>query len=147
MKRASRCSDRARLFRGGASYDRHDYRNNFSLLRFDPDERTVVRRPWEFDPRGPKWEEKKPQEYSLRLEPVSLFAQPKADPSKYLDWLRTETRFVELQELKVGPEKTPPAEMDQLYIRLMTDAPLLGTGGVEAGESVPLDRALDQTRR
>lgn len=68
IEQSTRCFDRARLFVGGAAYDNHQYRNNFSVLKIDPKRRTVTRRPWELDPRVPKWEEKATQEYSLRIE-------------------------------------------------------------------------------
>jgi len=93
IERADRCYDRARLFCGGAAYDRHDYRNNFSIFQIDPDQRTIARRPWELDPRGPAWEEKNQQDYSLRVERPG---QKAPSPEKYMRWLQDQTRSIDL---------------------------------------------------
>ncbi|MBI1791859.1 MAG: SUMF1/EgtB/PvdO family nonheme iron enzyme [Acidobacteria bacterium] len=146
IERSTRLNSRAWLFHGGATYHTHDHRNNFSILRIDPENRTIVRRPWELDPRGPKWEEKPQQKYSLSTEPAPPPAPPKADTSKYFDWLRAETRLIELHELKADLEDKPQPEMDALYFRLTTAAAPFGKGTMEPREAVPLDKTLNQTR-
>lgn len=55
LSRPNRINNRAYLFKGGAAYSGADYRNNFSLLRVDPANRTVERRGFEFDPRKGRW--------------------------------------------------------------------------------------------
>ena len=139
IERATRCYDRARLFLGGATYDNHAYRNNFSLLQIDPDERIITRRPWEFDPRKGQWEEKESDTYSLRTEKLG---RGTPDPAKYLAWLRDQTQFIDLHQLKVGPGQVPPRAIDLLYIKLMTTAPA-ATGGMERPEPVSLEEALE----
>ncbi len=140
IERATRCYDRARLFLGGATYDNHAYRNNFSLLQIDTKARTIARRPWEFDPRRTQWEEKPRQDYSLRTETV---ARATANPAKYLAWLRDQTQSIDLHQLKVGPGQTPPPGIDVLYIRLMTIAPVrTGEEAMERARPVPLEEAL-----
>jgi formylglycine-generating enzyme required for sulfatase activity len=39
---------------------------------------------------------------------------------RYLDWLRGNSRWIELPELKAGPGEVPPPAMDSLYVRLTT---------------------------
>src|SRR6266542_150885 len=62
IERSTRCYDRSPPRNSRA------YRNNFSILRIDPDKRAVTGRPFEFEPRKPEWEEKEEQHYSLRTE-------------------------------------------------------------------------------
>ncbi len=144
IERATRCYDRARLFLGGASYDSHAYRNNFSLLQIDSRARTIARRSWEFDPRKPQYGEKSREAYSLRTETVG---RDVANPAKYLAWLRDQTQSIDLHQLKVGPGQTPPPGIDVLYIRLMTTAP--GRTAEEAmgrAKPVPLEEALQNRK-
>ena len=156
VERATRCFDRARLFLGGASYDNHSYRNNFSLLRIDPDARAVIHRPWELDPQKPEWEPKKQRAYSLRTEKSGPGAPSTA---KYLAWLRDRTQTIDLHQLKVGPEDAPRPAIDLLYIQLKTAAsamkdPKLAAGqeALAAGEAMeraqprPLEEVLQNRR-
>ena len=55
VERPTRVFNRAFRFTGGASYAGNDYRNNFSILQVDPEERTLRRRSFEFDPREDVW--------------------------------------------------------------------------------------------
>jgi 3',5'-cyclic AMP phosphodiesterase CpdA len=149
IERATRCYDRARLFLGGATYDNHAYRNNFSVLQIDPRARAIARRAWEFDPRRPQWAEKERQDYSLRTETVGRAA---GNPAKYLAWLRDQTQSIDLHQLKVGPGQTPPPGIDVLYIRLMTTAPArngeepVGGEAVGRAQPVPLEEALQNRK-
>src|ERR1035441_5492578 len=108
IEQSTRCYDRARLFAGGAAYDNHQYRNNFSVLKIDPKRRTAIRRPWELDPRVPKWEEKERQEDSLRTEKPrrGRFDAQQANPAKYIAWLQDKTRSIELNQLLVDRKST-----------------------------------------
>ncbi|MBK5290284.1 MAG: SUMF1/EgtB/PvdO family nonheme iron enzyme [Acidobacteriia bacterium] len=139
IERSTRCYDRAWLFLNGAAYDSHNYRNNFSILQIDLDKRAITRLPWELDPRVPKWEAKPPQPYSLKTEgPV----RGSPDTSKYFDWLRGQTQLINLDQLKLERDKTPPAFIDVLYMRLMTRLPATKGEGLERAEPVPLEEAL-----
>lgn len=144
IERSTRPFDRARLFVGGAAYDSHTYRNNFSMLKIDPHRRTVVRRPWELDSRVPRWEEKETQEYSLRIE---RHASRQADPAKYLAWLRDKTGSIELSQLHVAPQETPPPAIDVLFVRLTTAASLQSAGTPGRPEPIPLEEALRNNRK
>jgi formylglycine-generating enzyme required for sulfatase activity len=141
---ADRCYDRARLFVGGAAYDNNEYRNNFSILKIDPARRTVIRRPWELDPRGPRWEEKPAQEYSLRTEKPG---RNQADPAKYIAWLRDKTKSIELGQLHVAPQEVPPPGIDVLFIRLTTAGAGRAAGEPGRPAPVPLEEALRGNRR
>jgi 3',5'-cyclic AMP phosphodiesterase CpdA len=57
LESPSRAYDEALVFTGGATYDTGRYRNNFSLLQIDFDDRTVRRRGFEYDPRDQRWKE------------------------------------------------------------------------------------------
>jgi formylglycine-generating enzyme required for sulfatase activity/predicted MPP superfamily phosphohydrolase len=144
IEQATRCFDRARLFVGGAAYDNYQYRNNFSILKIDPKARTVIRRPWELDPRVPKWEEKERQEYSLRIEKLG---RNRANPARYIAWLQDKTRSIELNQLHVAPQEVPPPAIDTLFIKLTTAAP--AKEGIAQGrpEPIPLEEALRGSRR
>ena len=144
IERSTRCYDRARLFVGGAAYDNHRYRNNFSILKIDPARRTVIRRPWELDPRVPRWEEKDRQEYSLRIEKL---ARGQANPAKYIAWLQDKTRSIELNQLHVAPQEVPPPAIDTLFIKLTTAAPAKDGTTPGRPEPVPLEEALRNSRR
>ena len=149
IERSTRCFDRARLIAGGAAYDNHQYRNNFSILKIDLKRRTAIRRPWELDPRVPKWEEKERQEYSLRIEkPRSgpLDARH-ANPAKYIAWLQDKTRSIELNQLHVAPQEVPPPAIDTLFIKLTTAGAAKDGGAPGRGEPVPLEEALRNNRR
>ena len=144
IERSTRCFDRARLFVGGAAYDNHEYRNNFSIVKIDPNHRTAIRRPWELDPRRPRWEEKEPQEYSLRIEKPG---RHQASPAKYFAWLQDKTRSIELSQLHVAPQEVPPPGIDTLFIRLTTAAPAKGVSAPGRPEPIPLQEALRNNRR
>lgn len=139
VERPTRWYDRARVFLGGAAYDKRAYRNNFSLLRIDPSARSVVHRPWEFDPRKTKWEEKMGGRYSLRTEGRARDAR---SPAKYLRWLQDQTQFIDLHQLKVGPGEVPPPAIDALYIRLKTSLHAVKGEAMERAEPEPLEEAL-----
>lgn len=150
IERATRCYDRARLFLGGAAYDSHAYRNNFSILQLDLAKRHVTRRPWEYQPQKPEWEEKKRQTYSLLTEPP---VRGQGNPEKYLAWLRSQTQLINLHQLSLEPGKTPPASIDSLYAPLMTtfrpmraESEDLTPDGMRSATPVPLEDAL-QIRR
>lgn len=67
VERPTRVFNRAFRFTGGASYAGNDYRNNFSILQVDPEERSLRRRSFEFDPREDAWNPIVDHEtYSLR---------------------------------------------------------------------------------
>ncbi len=138
------CYDRARLFVGGAAYDNHEYRNNFSIVKIDPKRRTATRRAWELDPRGPRWEEKDQQEYSLRIEKPG---RNQVNPVKYIAWLQDETRSIELSQLHVAPQDVPPPGIDTLFIRLTTAGPAKGVSGPGRPEPIPLQEALRNNRK
>ena len=145
IEQSTRCYDRARLFVGGAAYDNHQYRNNFSILKIDPHRRTLARRPWELDPRTPKWEEKEKQErYSLRVERP---ARNQANPARYIAWLQDKTRSMELNQLHVAPQEVPPPAIDTLFIRLTTAAAAKDGSSPGRPEPVPLEEALRSNRR
>ncbi len=144
IERSTRCFDRARLFVGGAAYESSAYRNNFSILKIDPTNRTVARRPWEFDPHVPRWEEKETQDYSLRIE---RRARRQADPTLYLVWLQDKTRLIELNQLHIAPDETPPPEIDVLFIRLKTAAPSQEAGMPGRPEPVDLQMAMRNNRK
>jgi formylglycine-generating enzyme required for sulfatase activity len=146
VERSTRCFDRARLFLGGAAYENQAYRNNFSILKIDAANRTVVRRPWELDPRVPRWEEKETQAYSLRIEKRPQ-VRGQANPAKYLAWLRDKTASIELNQLHVAPHETPPPAIDVLFIRLKTAAPSKDAGAPGRSEPVDLQEALRNNRR
>ena len=94
--------------------------------------RHLTRRIWEFDPGAEEWEEKKRQELSLKASTPSN-APPSPDAEVYLAWLRTETSTVDLLKLTDAQSIPKPAEMDDLYARLMTGAcEGLGWGGPAA---------------
>lgn len=50
-----RMSNRALLFKGGATYLGNSYRNNISILQIDKEKRTCKRYKFEFDPRYGRW--------------------------------------------------------------------------------------------
>jgi formylglycine-generating enzyme required for sulfatase activity len=148
IERPTRCYDHARLFLGGAAYDSHAYRNNFSVLQINPGARTIARRAWEFDPRGPVWEEKKPDCYTLRAEAPERGTK---SPENYLKWLRGQTESIDLHQLKVGPGETPPPAMDSLYFELQTTvvnprAEESAGRALERTGPVPLEEALRNRR-
>jgi hypothetical protein len=115
VDRPTRCFDRARLFVGGATYDKHSYRNSFSVLNIDLNSRIVARRSWELDPRTPQWEQKDPQEYSLCV--VSNQSRTE-DPGKYLAWLREHTEWIDVRGLQVGVGKAYRFPIRDLYVPL-----------------------------
>ena len=147
IERPNRLYDRARSFAGGAAYDNHQYRNNFSVLKIDPARRTVIRQPWELDPRRPKWEEKEPQKYSLGIDKIETPTRGQANPAKYFTWLQGETRSIELNELRGAPDKAPPPAIDTLFIKLTTAN--TGKDSTTPGrpEPMPLEEALRNHRR
>lgn len=82
VERPSRVFNRAFRFTGGASYAGNDYRNNFSILQIDPEERSLRRLSFEFDPREDVWNPTVDHEtYSLRLGHNPQPAPQKAQPS------------------------------------------------------------------
>ncbi len=144
IKPATRYEGRAQSLAGGAAYDNHEYRNNFSILRIDPAARTVIRRAWELDPRVPKWEEKEQQTYSLLIEKL----QPnQANTAKYIASLRDKTRSIELSQLHVAPQEVPPPAIDTLFIRLTTAGAAKGEGAMERPDPIDLEEALRSNRR
>ena len=152
IERPTRCSDRARLFAGGAAYDNHEYRNNFSILKVDPNRRTVIRRPWELDSRVPKWEEKVRQEYSLNIEKIEEAARGHrnaghANPARYLAWLQDKTRSIELNQLHVAPQEVPPPAIDVLFIKLTTAGAAKDGSAPGRPAPIPLEEALRNHRR
>jgi predicted MPP superfamily phosphohydrolase len=144
IKPATRYEGRAQSLAGGAAYDNHEYRNNFSVLKIDPAARKVVRRPWELEPRRPQWEEKNWQEYSLRVE---KFQPNQANPAEYIRWLRDKTRSIELSQLHVAPQETPPPGIDTLFIRLTTAGTAMGERALGRLEPIPLEEALRNNRK
>ena len=145
IERSTRCYDRARLFVGGAAYDNHEYRNNFSIVKIDSKRRMAVRRAWELDPRVPKWDEKERQEYSLYIEKAG---RNQANPAKYTVWLQDKTRSIELSQLHVAPQEVPPPGIDTLFIRLTTaGAAKDAAGALGRPEPIPLEEALRNNRR
>src|ERR1039457_1702384 len=137
----TRWNNRAWLFHGGAAYDNHAYRNNFSILHVDAKHRMVTRFPWELDPRGPKWEAKETQPYALRVE---RYGRNQPSPTKYLAWLQHQTRLIDLHQLKVGPSEVPSPAIETLYMRLTTAAP--AGESLKKPEPVPLEEALRNRR-
>lgn len=76
FEKPGREADSAYQFKGGATYTGPDYRNNFSLLRIDLDERTLTRRGFEFDPGDPeyRWIDRKPDPYNLRKPKINVIS-------------------------------------------------------------------------
>jgi hypothetical protein len=142
--RATRSFDRARLLVGGSTYDNHAYRNNFSVVKIDLKSREIVRRPWELDPRGPLWEEKETQVYTLCCERTT---RNRADESKYIAWLQEKTRSIELNRLGVAPQKVPPPAIDVMFIRLTTAAGVKEAAAIGRPEPVALEEAMRTQRR
>ena len=149
IERSTKWHDRAWLLVGGAAYDDPQYRNNFSVLKINPKDRILIRRPWELDPRTPKWEEKETQEYALGVSKAARgAAKALADPAKYLARLLAETRWMALHELGVASQETPtPPTMDALYFKLTTAAAAKGAGAPERAEPIPLAEAVRDNRR
>jgi formylglycine-generating enzyme required for sulfatase activity len=141
---STRCYNRAHLFVGGATYDSHEYRNNFSIIKIDPDRRTVIRRPWEVDPRVPRWEEKERQGYSLR---VKKLQRKKVKWAKYLAWLQNKTRSIGLSQLHVAPQEVPQPGIDTLFIRLTTAGAAKDASAPGGPGPIPLQEALRNNRR
>jgi len=144
IKRADRYEGRAQSVAGGAAYDNHEYRNNFSVLQIDPAARKVVRRSWELDPRLPRWEEKEQQTYSLLVEKLK---PSQANQAKYLAWLQDKTRFIELGQLHVAPQEVPPPAIDTLFIKLTTAGAAKGEGALGRPEPIPLEETLRNHRK
>jgi formylglycine-generating enzyme required for sulfatase activity len=144
IKRADRYEGRAHSVAGGAAYDSPGYRNNFSVLQIDPAARTVIRRAWELDPCGPQWEEKKQQTYSLLIEKLR---PSQANAARYIAWLQDKTRSIELSQLHVAPQETPPPAIDTLFIRLTTAGAAKGDGALGRPEPIPLQDALRNNRK
>lgn len=59
--------DSAYLFVGGASYEKDDYYNNFSIYQINLSSRSLTRRGFEFDPRDGSWAEDLRSTSSLSL--------------------------------------------------------------------------------
>lgn len=141
LERPTQWYKRAHLFRSGAGYDNHQYRNTFAILQIDTDSnvRAVTNRPWEFDPRNSKWEEKSGETYDLKI-PKPGISPRGYDTTKYFTWLRGETQSLNLHQLKVGPGDTPPPAIDTLYIRLRART----SGSMESRlhESIDLEQSL-----
>jgi predicted phosphodiesterase len=57
----------AETYTGGASYAGGHYRNNFSILQVNLDDRSVRRRGYEYDPREPQWEHRREADHTSRL--------------------------------------------------------------------------------
>jgi formylglycine-generating enzyme required for sulfatase activity len=62
-------------------------------------------------------------------------SRPKADPAKYLAWLREQTQWIDIRGLQVGSGQAHRFRIDELYIPLTV-----------AGERVRLEDALRQER-
>ena len=66
-------------------------------------------------------------------------SRPKADPAKYLAWLREQTAWIDMRGLQVGSGRAHRFPIDELYIPLTT---ISGDGR----DTVPLEEALRHTR-
>ncbi len=66
----------AQTFTGGAAYASGRFRNNFSLLKVDLDDRSVRRRGFEYDPREHRWLEHSPATGTFQLSTRSETAAP-----------------------------------------------------------------------
>ncbi|PET17061.1 metallophosphoesterase family protein [Bacillus thuringiensis] len=62
----TRMYNRGYLILGGATYAGGNYRNNFSILKINKENRSVIQTPFEYDPRYSKWEKRGAKEFSLR---------------------------------------------------------------------------------
>lgn len=86
------------------------------------------------------------QEHGVVLATAAASAKPtrkKYDESKYLEWLRGYTRQIDFRGLKAGKKAVQAYEMDQLYIPLKTDRPLMGKAKKQlAQERVKLEDAV-----
>lgn len=141
--RPTRLYDRAWAFLNGAAYDSHAYRNNFSLLQIDTAARTIHRRNWELDPRGPRWEEKADSDHALHIAATTgRSRQAIANPARYVAWLRDQTSSIKLEEMKLAPGEVPPPSIDALYIRLKSRSPRGSGNELNAPESRGLEELL-----
>lgn len=129
VERGTKRYARAWHFVGGASYADNRYRNNFAVLRIDPPRRRLTRRAWEFDPRKPEWVESTAElreNYSLVIDPD---AKPEADPGKYLNWLRSTTELIPLEQLKGDSKDSPRPLIEELYFQQHGSASGAGLSG------------------
>lgn len=74
----------AYLFKGGSTYAGATYKNNFSLLQIDTQNRSVIRKSFEFNPGDGSWKcLDDPNQYELRLSPTVLIGQIPDAKSNY----------------------------------------------------------------
>ena len=138
-----RFQGRAWHLQAGATFDSHQYRNNFVLVRIE--DRHLTRRVWEYDPGDITWNERPAQKLSLLASRSSRATEPGA--TVYLQDLPTRSRFMDLLALVDAKEIPKPAEMDDLYARLMVQGGDHGSNLEPAARPLPLDEAVQQHRR
>jgi formylglycine-generating enzyme required for sulfatase activity len=144
IREPDRICNRAHVFVGGAGYHDEKYRNNFSLFRIDPAARTVDRQAWEFDPRGPRWEEKTLRQYSLKGDKPPLSP---AIETQYFKDLETKTcAIVDVGRLQ-GPTDLQPPNIDALFIHLTSVRASKGIEKMEGSERIALEEMLRDERR
>lgn len=113
LQNPDRISNRAWLFKGGATYESSEYRNNVSILKINHGSRIAKRVSFEFDPGEGKWQNViDNQPYDLRITTVNRVKE--AIEIKYDIELLSEkikdftTRYIDRKSSAIGHYDTLP---------------------------------------
>lgn len=124
IENASRMFNRAYVVTGGSTYSGRDYRNNFSILKINKEERACIQIPYEYEPRNDNWERKQEQKLFLTIEEEKKNEFLGGQPPQSLLWnipYQKHPNFVGRDELLLTIEKNLIEYPEQI---------LTGLGGV-----------------
>lgn len=114
-----RVFNNAYLFTGGAVYQSDAYRNNFSLLKVNPERRLLTRRAWEYDPGHSMWTEAR-QDAPISLHSADYVATLLAKQALRFDLASMADDYDRFARANLAPLATTIASRISTDISLLT---------------------------
>ncbi|MDM8540654.1 SUMF1/EgtB/PvdO family nonheme iron enzyme [Desulfococcaceae bacterium HSG9] len=125
-KKPDRIASGAYLCSGGATYNRAQYRNNFSVFQINSSSRIFDRITYEFDPRKEKWYEYSQERCSLKQSSQPEISETDEQlpeiPQIYKDWLIDHCRDMDFTKL-IGASQVIQVGLPEIFIPLLAPLP------------------------
>lgn len=130
--------NRAWLIKGGASYAEYSYRNHFSILQIDTENKTFERLAYEFDPGLNEWMQVTKKQQKKPPPP------PLVIPGQYKEWIEAQCKKMDITKLS-GSSSVIQIELPEIYVPLYTNPPEKSGGRqepVDIEDLIPQGRTL-----
>lgn len=142
-----RISERAFLFKGGATYFGDNYKNNFSIFQIHPDDRTFFRCVFEFDPESSNWNTtigevqslKKPEPVKKKID-TSLSGDLDTEINSYCQ--KAESLHETLPVAGFATHLKVTIDIEDIYIPLRAVIDLRGIGKATFADAADADKCL-----